>query len=118
MVGEGLEPGSARGGLQDPESLALEVHADEVGDVRLVVDDDDRSPFHMPDILTGSHVQRVDGPCDGFVMRRPAGGETTQGGRVVPRYAEGGGPPYFRSWRLGSRRAARATARFAAARRS
>ena len=88
----GLEPAVARGGLQDPEALSFQVHADEVGDVGLVVDDDDRAPFHMPAILTRYHAERVDGPCEGCVMPGPAVGETPQAGRGLPRYPRRGGP--------------------------
>ena len=50
-VADRLEPAAPGRGLQDPEALAVEVEVDEVGDVGLVVDDDDRplvhaSPFH------------------------------------------------------------------------
>ena len=41
-----FEPRLAGRDLEDPEPVAGEVEVDEVGDVGLVVDDDDGSPFH------------------------------------------------------------------------
>ena len=46
MVADRLEPGLAGRRLQHPVALAGEVEVDEVGDVRLVVDDEDRASFH------------------------------------------------------------------------
>ena len=48
-------PASPGRRLQDPEPVAGEVEVDEVGDVRLVVDDDDGAPFHG---AQSSHVGR------------------------------------------------------------
>ncbi len=49
VVADRLEPGLTARRLQHPVALAGEIELDEVGDVRFVVDDEDRSPFH------GSH---------------------------------------------------------------
>ena len=60
-VAHRLEPGLAGGRLQDPEALAGEVQVDEVGDVRLVVDDEDGAPFHGGHRRTSPRRERVRG---------------------------------------------------------
>ena len=46
VVADRVEARLAGRRLQDPEAVAREVEVDEVGDVGLVVDDDDGAPFH------------------------------------------------------------------------
>ena len=63
LVADRLEPGLAGRGLQHPVALAGEVEVDEVGDVRLVVDDEDRSPFHAPHRRTSRTPRQREAPC-------------------------------------------------------
>jgi CheY-like chemotaxis protein len=50
VVLDGLQPGPSGACLEHPEALAGEVHVDEVGNVGLVVDDDDRPLLVVHDI--------------------------------------------------------------------
>ena len=56
VAAERVEPGAARRRLQDPVPLPFQVQADEVGDVVLVVDDDDRPLLHLDH--SGPHAPR------------------------------------------------------------
>ena len=62
VVAHGFQPGFAGRGLQDPIPVAREVQVDEVGDVGLVVDDDDGPSFHGAIV-----ARRRTRPCEGTV---------------------------------------------------
>ena len=51
MIADRAQRVVAGRGLHDAEALAAQVQLDEVGDVRLVVDDEDCSPLHMTSIV-------------------------------------------------------------------
>jgi hypothetical protein len=58
---DGTQRVSARRGLHNSEALAPQVQLHEIGDVRLVVDDEDGSPLHMTSIVASGFGPRRDG---------------------------------------------------------
>ena len=70
VLADRLDAVLAGGGLHDPEALAAEVELDQVGDVGLVVDDENGAALHRPSIVASDRRMNVS-----FVLRNLSGVE-------------------------------------------